>query len=344
MAPTDLSEEEEEAEEEDETSSMDTGARGQVPPFEAECEIAANSVVVQVQAVQRLVVGCLGATSLTMEPSVSSFSASKASVGHLTMEPSVSSSSASVSSSKTSSLGTTATALVTSGHLTPLAMEPRISSSSASVSSSKASSHKARPYPHAPAPSQPHESLILTSFDQLSALLDKYLHITSKREEWYKKKLKSERRRQSVWEESLTTVVREGEILEDELRERRRRRGRTETIKAREMDGFSFSPAKSKGTMEFIATVSPPPPERRPDSRTQAQVELETTVEEYDDDSEDEFFDAIESNNLPGLVIPRSLSTLTSPACLPPYLSEEPYSGMWHLTLYFLFILHSCRL
>jgi len=166
MAPTDLSEEErEEEEEEDETSSMDTGARGQVPPFEAECEIVANSVVVQVEAVQRLVVGCLGATQ-----------------GHLAMEPSV-------------------------------------SCLAASVFSSKASSHKACPCPHAPAPSHPHESLILMSFDQLSALLDKYLHITSKREEWYKKKLKSERRRQSVWEESLKMVVREGEMLEEEERE-----------------------------------------------------------------------------------------------------------------------------
>ena len=96
------------------------------------------------------------------------------------------------------------------------------------------------------------------------------------------------------------------------------------------MDGSSFSPAKSKGTMEPIATVSPRPPEHRPDSstRAQAQVELGTMVEEYDDDSEDEFFDAIESNNLPRLVIPRSLSTLMSPACLPPYISDEPYSGM----------------
>lgn len=318
---------EEDGDEDMETSSTDTGARGlgQAPPFEAECEIAANSVVMQLEAVQQLVVGCFGSTMTAP--------------GHL---------------------------------LQPLAMEPSVSSSRSiqssgvSVSSSKASSHKAQPHLHPPAPtpppamavplplsvsplptsvssttSHPHEPLVLTSFDQLSTLLDKHLQIVSVREEWYKKKLRSERRRQSVWEESLKTVVREGEMLENELRERRRRRGsvrvgeldlgsgrrRTETIKATQGVGpFAVEKQQPAKTMEPVATTLQQQP---------ARVGLGTMVEEEEeyDDSEDEFFDAIESNNLPGLVIPRPLSTLSSPARLPSYISEEPYSGMCLLTL-----------
>jgi len=334
-----------EDEDEDETSSTDTGARGsgqgQVPPFEAECEIVANSVVMQLEAVQQLVVGCLGSTTTAL-------------------------------GTRPSQSCTTSAPSMIPGHLLqPLAMEPSVSSSRSiqsssgvSVSSSKASSRKAHLAPTPPSTttvplplpvstvssttSHPHESLILTSFDQLSALLNKHLDIVSAREEWYKKKLKSERRRQSVWEESLKTVVREGEMLENELRERRRRRGsvragdlggirtasvgrkRTETIKATEvMEGVvpqdGSSSLAPQVTMEPIATLS----RQQPGPESPARVGLSTMVEEGEeyDDSEDEFFDAIESNNLPGLVIPRPLSMLSSPARLPSYISEEPYSG-----------------
>jgi hypothetical protein len=52
------------------------------------------------------------------------------------------------------------------------------------------------------------------------------------------------------------------------------------------------------------------------------------TNSEYSDDSEDEFFDAIDSNNLPNLIIPPPLSSpLQSPAHLPPYISTLPYSS-----------------
>ena len=320
--------EEEDEDEDMETSSTDTGARGlsQVPPFEAECEIAANSVVMQLEAVQQLVVGCLGSTTTAsgIRP-------------HTTPAP--------------------------EHLLQPLAMEPSVSSSRSiqsssgvSVSSSKASSHKAQPHLHPPVTAVPlplsvsplptstvssttshlHESLVLTSFDQLSSLLDKHLHIVSAREEWYKKKLKSERRRQSVWEESLKTVVREGEMLENELKERRRRgsvrvgeldlgggRKRTETIKATQGVGSSVVSQQQQQQQAKVMELSqqPLPP---------ARIGLGTMGEEGEeyDDSEDEFFDAIESNNLPGLVIPPPLNALSSPVRLPSSsISEEPYSG-----------------
>jgi hypothetical protein len=51
------------------------------------------------------------------------------------------------------------------------------------------------------------------------------MQMAKDREEWWAKQLERERKRQSVWEESLTTVVKEGEVLERELRTRSRRRG-----------------------------------------------------------------------------------------------------------------------
>jgi hypothetical protein len=45
------------------------------------------------------------------------------------------------------------------------------------------------------------------------------------REAWWRRNLEKERRRQKAWEESLATVVKEGETLERELRARSRRRG-----------------------------------------------------------------------------------------------------------------------
>jgi len=45
------------------------------------------------------------------------------------------------------------------------------------------------------------------------------------RDEWWQKQLRKERARQAVWEESLATVVKEGERLEQELRVRSRKRG-----------------------------------------------------------------------------------------------------------------------
>ena len=378
----------EEDEEDVETSSADTGARGsgqgQVPPYEAECEIATNSVVMQLEAIQQLIVSYLGSTTTELGTGSSRSIATPAppassiAPGHLS-QPSAMESSVSSSGSIQSSSGISTSLPKTPSHKSANLVPPP----SATIPSSicPLSTSTAVPTVTSVA-SHPHESLILTSLDQLSSLLDTHLNIVSTREGWYKKKLKSERRRQCIWEESLKTVVREGEMLENELRERRRRRGsvsvsggkiegvgiagdgrkRNETIKAvgrsaevsdevgflggsedvgRTVDScapqdgtFALRQTKREGTTDTIATVSQPEPKPYSQIRSQTQVRfgaVEQMIEEEEeyDDSEDEFFDAIESNNLPGLVIPPPLSKpLSSPARLPPYISEEPYSGM----------------
>ena len=378
----------EEDEEDVETSSADTGARGsgqgQVPPYEAECEIATNSVVMQLEAIQQLIVSYLGSTTTELGTGSSRSVATPAppassiAPGHLS-QPSAMESSVSSSGSIQSSSGISTSLPKTPSHKSANLVPPP----SATIPSSicPLSTSTAVPTVTSVA-SHPHESLILTSLDQLSSLLDTHLNIVSTREGWYKKKLKSERRRQCIWEESLKTVVREGEMLENELRERRRRRGsvsvsggkiegvgiagdgrkRKETIKAvgrsaevsdevgflggsedvgRAVDScapqdgsFALRQTKREGTTDTIATVSQPEPKPYSQIRSQTQVRfgaVEQMIEEEEeyDDSEDEFFDAIESNNLPGLVIPPPLSKpLSSPTRLPPYISEEPYSGM----------------
>lgn len=63
------------------------------------------------------------------------------------------------------------------------------------------------------------------SLTTLHNLQIEYITMAQAREEWYVRQLKNERKRQSVWEESLKVVVQEGEVLEQELRRRARGRG-----------------------------------------------------------------------------------------------------------------------
>ncbi|KAG5650782.1 hypothetical protein H0H81_011080, partial [Sphagnurus paluster] len=63
------------------------------------------------------------------------------------------------------------------------------------------------------------------SFAELQSMLAEYVDMARTRETWWRKTLAQERKQQKFWEESLATVVREGETLEQELRARSRRRG-----------------------------------------------------------------------------------------------------------------------
>ncbi|KAF8056496.1 Oxysterol-binding protein-domain-containing protein [Lyophyllum atratum] len=63
------------------------------------------------------------------------------------------------------------------------------------------------------------------SFSVVQGLLHEYVDMAREREAWWRRRVEGERKRQRFWEESLATVVREGEGLEQELRVRSRRRG-----------------------------------------------------------------------------------------------------------------------
>lgn len=68
------------------------------------------------------------------------------------------------------------------------------------------------------------------SLSSTQSLLSEYVQMVKEREEWWKDQLERERQRQDVWEESLRAVVREGEELERELRNKSRRRSTRVTM------------------------------------------------------------------------------------------------------------------
>jgi hypothetical protein len=331
---------EDEDEEDMETSSADTGRGGGGAPYEGSCELAANTVNIQLDAVQQMLVGFLN--SLTASSSTT-----------LGVPPQAIISSRSTSSTKSSS---------TSSSKQPQLPLPTNTATSSSFNENKAT--------------------LLSSLSTLQTLITEHQTQTSAREVYYRKQLVKERKRQSVWEESLRMVVQEGEMLENELRVRRRRRG---SLRAgagagavaiasvsggrrgmrESVVGFGMGvdevgvvqegkekakakePPKREATIDTIKPTPTSPPRIQPPPIPPPALSIPTTPspeallekeeyaraveqaeEEEAEDSEDEFFDAIESNNIPNLIIPGPLSAPhTSPAYLPPYISTEPYHG-----------------
>ena len=222
------------------------------------------------------------------------------------------------------------------------------------------------------------------TFGTVSVMLTEYVQMVKEREEWYKSKLERERDRQNVWEESLQAVVREGDMLERELRSRFRRRSTAQTV----TDGGSMrarmgqypgsptlagaevvttptllaspmqkaaspvpveeipgppslpSPSSTLSRMggrrpSLAATGLPvPPATARPFSLIMGAPSITregeaAAEEEGETDEEDEFFDAIESNTLPNLLISQSLIKPPPPvgAAAAFALSTEVYAG-----------------
>ena len=53
-------------------------------------------------------------------------------------------------------------------------------------------------------------------------MVSELVRMSAEREEWWKERLIQERQRGALWEESLQVVVKEGEALEQELKNRAR--------------------------------------------------------------------------------------------------------------------------
>ncbi|KAL0565505.1 hypothetical protein V5O48_016524, partial [Marasmius crinis-equi] len=188
------------------------------------------------------------------------------------------------------------------------------------------------------------------SYNMVQGMITEYMQMVKEREDWYKHKLDAERQRQRAWEESLATVVKEGEMLENELRMRSRKRGSRffdssspstfaegmNTLKARQRSMLAGRIASGEATDRagslsprgsfFKPLVQSPGIEGLPESvetPTQETVVAATQAldaaaagvdvdEDIDDtEDEDEFFDAIEANTLPNLVVPEQLKSPT---------------------------------
>ncbi|KAF9442720.1 hypothetical protein P691DRAFT_846150 [Macrolepiota fuliginosa MF-IS2] len=348
-------------EDQDDTSSADTGNR-QVPPHEAAFELHVNSTMAQLEVTQQLLAGFLGPGSIVgivapspVLPAVATAAAAAALSSARSITSVTSSSTPSTSSSKsTKSLTST----------------PLISNKNPSIAETK--------------------SALLSSLSTLHALVNEYHTMASTREQWFKKQLAKERARQAVWEESLATVVKEGAVLEQELKIRSRRRGSRvfglgEVLGAMPNPGTGGGGVGSIGRRSRYSTIRPsivveeeearvekgkerekvegeksvvldrgvvdsPVPDESKGKEERVKPERDETIkistsglariaeaaaaateneEGFDSgDSEDEFFDAIDANNIPNLVVPDQLShPLTSSGHLPPYVSVEPYVG-----------------
>ena len=216
--------------------------------------------------------------------------------------------------------------------------------------------------PDAPSRSKELRTALKESFSAVQTMMNEYVQMSKEREEWWKSQLQRERERQSVWEESLQTVVREGEALERELRLRSRKRGsRFFDMNSPEVRGTSNSLLKSPPLRPPVVyevevpecsveplddTVTNPvvqarrlPPLLAPQpiivapTTPQATPRFKSPISDEDEDAmdtdeEDEFFDAIESNNLPNLVVSQLLTSPTHSELPPPsVVNLEPFTG-----------------
>ena len=212
------------------------------------------------------------------------------------------------------------------------------------------------------------------SLGTVQSMLDEYLHMVKDRDDWWRTRLAREQQRQTVWEQSLQSVVQEGEALERELRRHSRRHTRIDsstsggegfgTVKARP-SALPLSPPMEEvelGLQEHTPDTAVPIPltgqrQSSPDSTgasgslgvalTRAlstpsvvrrmSMQRPTSVgipgitrssedEAVDTDEEDEFFDAIESNAIPNLVVNEALAGPSEPL-LPEDIDKSQYEG-----------------
>ncbi|KAF8629796.1 hypothetical protein AX17_005575 [Amanita inopinata Kibby_2008] len=209
------------------------------------------------------------------------------------------------------------------------------------------------------------------SLNSLKDMIKEYVAMVNVREVWWKKKLEEEMQRQRVWEESLALVVKEGEDLEKELRARSRRRGSRFFDVGVSEDGVAakrvstrvitaVSPATLAAALPKehlpplvlspLLSQSPPPtgadaierpslptagaatgvirPHQEPPPVTKPSV---SETEDVYTDEEDEFFDAIESNNLPNLVVHESFAPSRLEPISLPNVDVKTYLGYQRL-------------
>lgn len=206
------------------------------------------------------------------------------------------------------------------------------------------------------------------SLSQVQILFNEYMKMVTEREAWFKAKVTREHERAGIWEESLHKVVEEGEQLEEELRKsikftkdlRRQSKANHEidlspSTKQRSTRTLSVGPLAEGYTVSALSPVS----EREPTSaastefstKTASSVTKPASPPGYiampspqakliapipssgmeDSDEEDEFFDAIEANNLPNLVITEPLKSPLPMSNQTDWIDMTKFEGYKHL-------------
>ncbi|KAJ7602897.1 hypothetical protein FB45DRAFT_1097914 [Roridomyces roridus] len=183
-------------------------------------------------------------------------------------------------------------------------------------------------------------------------MVNEYVSVSRERDAWWRQKLARAKAKQTAWEKSLVSAVREGEILERELRQRSRKRGSrffdfdaapaNGTLKARSGRPSLLASSVVSEDLEVespVQDVGPPVSSAAAATCSQSGVpatgscsgccahigDAESVI---DTDEEDEFFDAIEANTIPNLVVADALkSPAHSQLHLPDAVNVEPYAG-----------------
>jgi oxysterol-binding protein 1 len=203
-------------------------------------------------------------------------------------------------------------------------------------------------------------SLKATIF-QAQSMFTEYSHMTQEREAWFKAKLARERERAGIWEESLHKVVKEGEELEEELKrtikqnKQQKRRSRAlhdldldATVRQKPVTPVSVSQPSDiivPPTLSPVDERTPVPemmvsaqgPARRntkefqpPTQAFQDRVTTSRVSTQSDDSDSDEFFDAVEANALPNMVIPEPLKTYSVIPTSKTWIDASLFEGYAH--------------
>jgi len=176
------------------------------------------------------------------------------------------------------------------------------------------------------------QTALKDSYAQVQTLFHEYVKMVQDREAWFNTRIVRERERAGVWEQSLQVVVQEGEVLEEELK--KTLRGKRENRKSRRFstiadgiegsDTFGVSTIKARRrtfaaspTLEEPA-LSVPTAANIPYGNSAVQIPISASpppvaYTDEEEDEEDEFFDAIESNTLPNLVVSATLASPINP-------------------------------
>lgn len=204
--------------------------------------------------------------------------------------------------------------------------------------------------PSSPKADETHTAL-KDSYAQVQVLFCEYTRMVQEREAWFNSRIVREKERAGVWEQSLQVVVQEGEVLETELK--KTLRGIKDDRKSRRFsaipdgvgiegsDDFGIPTIKARRrTIAAPPTLEEPGPSTPPTARFWADVapgpisaQPPAQADTDEEDEEDEFFDAIESNTLPNLVVS---ATLASPVNLNPthelihWIDLRHYQGYQH--------------
>jgi len=196
---------------------------------------------------------------------------------------------------------------------------------------------------------------------QAQSMFGEYIRMSQDREAWFKAKLARERERAGIWEESLHKVVQEGEELEEELKrtikQHKQLKRRSRALHDVDLDATVWQkPVKTVSILEApdiivapglpaveekspVLIASPQSLKRGDTTDIQSPVSpakafqdrvIPSRMSSTSDSDSDEFFDAVEANALPNMIIPEPLKTHSAMPTSEGWIDTSLFEGYAH--------------